>query len=557
MRVSLFLLLAAALGAQASPTCKNCNPPFALGFNNICNSCEYSDFGASFNAGCLDWQPTKQEVDKLTADEIILLLDHPSFSYPLTVRQLNCNDRGAFGSKYNVASGNCLCSNNTGFFDDNNYCLTCAPGYINYPSCDTKGCSEANYCQGGVAIANVGAVCDDSALKSAAICGDDPDNVYEKKKDLCCSSTDVAGQVTSRVFADAYSKGSTCCGDNVCTWSQTCEEFETLDYIVDPDPNKVGKYKTVTKKKCFDMGSKKKCEKMRYNVDLAKWYIVDIEPIQKWQSCCGAEFICNSDEACVEHATDDLFPVFATQKGVPSEGWGSNDRLDWVRPPLEGKLPFDPKDKKSLVKVGKEDEGKVSFRKRCVPYKRRYGTAIYAGVLPTMLFLVTLVGAGLVISAAGTGNVKVFVPALLVILLSCVLYLSSTWDSGLLAALGAFMAIGAQAGSSDYKHMFSVIVQFFIFCALCGGMGLGVLFSSGNQFFLGASEYNGNQAADRCVSFYSYFSNVDNQRWNKEDAYEQLCSRDWVSATLFFSVMLVACFFLQLVASASLMADGK
>lgn len=500
----------------------------------------------------MDWNPNNPtDVAKLTALQIITLLqDHPkTFKYDRTIEQVRCYDKGTFSPVTKA----CTCQNSTAtgrFFSAESYCQTCAPGYIDYPACSSKGCNQLNYCANGDAIVN-GAVCDDRALRTQAACG----NVeYDTTEDLCCKYKDASGLDVSIKQQGAKADGSTCCGDKTCTWSETCESFDTLRFIRD-DSNPVGgTYQTYSEQKCFDKTKKKKCEKMIYNLDIAKWYIYDVEAIEKWESCCGAESICGSNQACVEHATDALFPAQAMMGGIKVNDYGSNDRLDWVRPPLKGQ---DPENKKTQVKVGKEDEGKVSFRKKCVTYKIRSGTAVYAGVLPTMLLLVTLIGAGLVISAAGTGSAKVFVPALLVILLSCTLYVTSAWASGLLAALGAFMAIGAQAGSSENKHVFSVIVQFFIFCALCGGMGLGILFSSGSQFFGTANSYNGNDAANACVDFYGYFNNNNNQPWNQEETYEQLCSRDWLSASLFFSSVLVAFFFLQLVASASLMAGDK
>jgi len=554
MRAAFFLLLAVALQVSATPSiaCRNCNPPFALGNDGRCTECEFADMRANFSKGCVDWTPSASNVAKLTAQQIIALLQlHPkTFQYDRTIEQINCYGHGVF----DPATKRCTCDSDnttTRFFSADSYCQTCAPDYINYPQCNSKGCNELNYCANGDAIPN-GAVCDDRELRTVAPCGN---SVYVTSEDLCCKYQDSQGLDLFRVRTGAKADGSTCCGVDLCTWSETCESFETLRFIQDLSIQPVGgTYQPYSGQKCFDKTKKKKCEKMRYNVDLAKWYIYDVEAIEKWESCCGADQICGSNQACVEHATNTLFPAQAIMSGIPVNGYGSNDRLGWVRRPLKGQ---DPDDKKTQVKVGKEDEGKVAFRKRCVTYKIRSGTAVYAGVLPAMLLLVTLIGAGLVISAAGTGSAKVFVPALLVILLSCTLYVTSAWASGLLAALGAFMAIGAQAGSSENKHIFSVIVQFFIFCALCGGMGLGILFSGGSQFFGTASSYNGNGAAADCVNFYGYFNNNANQPWNQEEAYEQLCSRDWLSASLFFSAVLVAFFFLQLVASASLMAGDK
>jgi len=266
---------------------------------------------------------------------------------------------------------------------------------------------------------------------------------------------------------------------------------------------------------------------MAYAEERDEWFIQAIAPREPWQTCCGAGDICNTNQNCETVMTD-------------SDVFGTNDRLGWT---------YANNDKKLQSK----------YRKRCVGVAMGAASAVYIVVLPILFMLVTLAGLCMVL-AQGKGETKVFLPALLVVAFSCSLYFSEKWSSGLLAVLGSFTAIGAQNASSDYRHIVSVVLQFLIFAALCGDLGLGVLISNGGDGLLESAQGSngpGWSAFAVCSNFYGYFNNPGNQPWNSEYSYQAYCSYGWLSSLTFFSVCLLGFHFLQMVASASLMMETK
>lgn len=449
---------------------------------------------------------------------------------------------------HNLGSLECNCNTKIDISKDTNdpdyelpittgsFCKECRDGYINWPDCDTIACKDD--------ACGKENECDDKRFKTEFCSFFDYDEIklygengnYGFPRNLprtvnpsekCCSggtSYDYRlGKVltgfTYKLSKEFVELGHHCCnnGDTgYCNANQDC----IGDSII----------KTCVNKKTFDL-----LDQCVYNGNADSGTADYHGPEEKkivicqnpGQTCCGSQ-CCNPNQICREKTN-----------GLA--------RYDWVN-------PSDP------TKVVHDDD-----RMEC-------STDIFSGpaiirfaVFPALLIIALLVSTALVIGNSGMGEIKVAGPALIVIVCSIFLVVSQYWAAGLLLSLGSLLAIGAQAAKSEYRHVFSLIVQFLFFAAFVGNFGVSnEIIATPSYSLERVNQLQNSYSEDWTVLGLcsSYYGGTFNQQGSPTQPWDQshikyygLCAYHYQSFLLFMLCLAAAFYFIQLVASATLTAN--
>jgi hypothetical protein len=187
-------------------------------------------------------------------------------------------------------------------------------------------------------------------------------------------------------------------------------------------------------------------------------------------------------------------------------------------------------------------------------------SAIRVGVLPVLLIIALAAGVFMVVGGVGMGEIKVAAPALIIILCSFFMLFSQNWSYALLLTLGALLAIGAQASNSGYRFHVSLFGQLIIFAIYLGGLGFGSFFvDSAPNFFPNLSGSNNPDTwgvVINCKNYYGTFDRFDQIPWDSSGRYDGYCDAMWIGALNFFQAVVVMAYFIMIVATGTLLAEG-
>lgn len=414
-------------------------------------------------------------------------------------------------------------------FSPTQYCEVCAPGYINWPTCNVQDCGQdPPFCDETGSTS-----CDDSQFQTSS-CGG---NAYNPKTDTCCSYSDADGQQFGNTYITADFPGHKCCGNTTCGATEECKEYTTL-VANGASPNGYRSEKQYT---CEDSFGKTECELKALR--FGKVVTVGFEWCLPHQTCCFEGCCSGTGDTCEEPLADAslLLPGgYTDARGNSLAGQRTDIRRKW--------------------KLSDGSTLPEELRLTCQESTAMSApSAVLIAVLPTTLIVAVIVSTLFVFMSAGMGSIKVAGPALISIALCVFLIFGNSWPFALLAVLSSLTAIGAQAAESESKHIYSTLFQFLVLAILIGGWGMGSLIVNSGGILssaAGSDTWNWNVLTN-CTNYYNYFTPPDNLQWDMEATTEGYCSHTWKSWSMGCAAILIGMQFLQMVGSATLMTGDK